>query len=384
MKLPEKKVKQLIALMNSTSEVKIPPMKPILECFDMAMDEQMLDYLLTVGTKLHTLDELKAIYGRMYATGLENYDEQWNAFWAKIFEMSFVIPSEDRSKYILASIFPGWIEMSVSGPLNEKRRAILNRFMDFWSILKKLNIPPVRMLTNYKGMKERDTTLPHMSTYVSRGSREISLNQPLTSEHQVRVLGEIFPLLLQHKDEIAVMNCFCRQYKQMNGGDKCAYGLPVEGCVTIGAVSTQLVENGVARRLSYEEACDLMEEFERKGCIHTTYHYGGSADRDEIAICNCCPDCCLLYGGYQDGYLSKIFIKSFYRPEVEDLTRCTGCNKCGRHCPTNATYYDKTTGKLVFNYDNCVGCGQCVTQCAFDVRKLVRDERSVFVKTKKR
>ena len=28
------------------------------------------------------------------------------------------------------------------------------------------------------------------------------------------------------------------------------------------------------------------------------------------------------------------------------------------------------------------GCGQCVNQCAFDVRKMVRDERSVFVRSK--
>ena len=40
--------------------------------------------------------------------------------------------------------------------------------------------------------------------------------------------------------------------------------------------------------------------------------------------------------------------------------------------------------KLVFDYDSCVGCGQCVTQCRFDVRKMVPDERPVFARTKKR
>ena len=55
MKLPEKKVKKLIGMMNSLTQVKIPPMKPILEIFDMAMDEKTLDYLLRVGTEEHTL-----------------------------------------------------------------------------------------------------------------------------------------------------------------------------------------------------------------------------------------------------------------------------------------------------------------------------------------
>lgn len=49
--LPEEKVKALIELMNSTTMGKIPPQEPILECFDMAMDEKMLDYLLAVGAE---------------------------------------------------------------------------------------------------------------------------------------------------------------------------------------------------------------------------------------------------------------------------------------------------------------------------------------------
>ena len=32
----------------------------------------------------------------------------------------------------------------------------------------------------------------------------------------------------------------------------------------------------------------------------------------------------------------------------------------------------------------CIGCGQCVYQCKFDVREMVEDTRDVFVKTKKK
>ena len=41
-----------------------------------------------------------------------------------------------------------------------------------------------------------------------------------------------------------------------------------------------------------------------------------------------------------------------------------------------------TRQKLVFDYEKCMGCGQCVNQCKFDVRKMVRDERNVFVRSK--
>ena len=383
MRLPEKKVKKLIGMMNSITQVTIPPMKPILEIFDMAMDEKMLDYLLRVGVEERTMKDLKKLYVRMY--GKEDYEKNWPSFWKEIYEMSFLLPGEkDSSRFMLATIFPGWIELSVSGPLNEKRAAIIEKFMEFWDLLRKINIAPVRLITDAIGMKEKKTQTPRMSTFVSTGSREVSLNRPLTSEHQVRIAGDIYELLAKHKDNLSVMNCICRTHKQISGGGDCDFGLPLEGCLNIGPLSHQLVDNGISRKLTYEEACDLIEEFEKKGCIHTLFHYGSDTDKEAINVCNCCNDCCLLYSSYQKGYISKVFVKSFYSPAMIDEARCVGCNLCGKYCATGATYYDKKARKLVFDYESCVGCGQCVTQCKFDVRKMVPDERAVFAKTKKK
>ena len=135
--------------------------------------------------------------------------------------------------------------------------------------------------------------------------------------------------------------------------------------------------------LRYEEAVELLEEFERKGCIHTAFHYHNNSENDAIVICNCCKDCCLLYKGYNNGAISNLYARSFYKPEVIDISKCVGCNICSKYCPTDATYYDRENKQLVFIYDKCIGCGQCVTQCHFDVRKMVKDERDVYVKTKK-
>jgi ferredoxin len=65
------------------------------------------------------------------------------------------------------------------------------------------------------------------------------------------------------------------------------------------------------------------------------------------------------------------------------LKKCKGCNLYSKYCPTGTTYYDKEKKELIFDYSKCVGCGQCVTQCHFDVRVMVEDQRDVFVKTKK-
>lgn len=382
MHLPEKKVKELIDLMNSMSSAAIPAQKPIIEMFNLAMDEKMLDYLLTIGTKYHTKEQLEEIYHKLYAGS----HEDWEAYWKEIITMSFVHPknNEERHLYGLSPIFPGWVEFYTSGPMNEKRAAILEKFMEFWGILKKLNFGPMRLLTNYKGEKKiKDGVPPRISTYNST-SKIISINQPVEAQQAIHPAGDIYKLLEKNKDEIAVMNCFCRSHKKISGGNPCEYDLPVEGCITLGALSRQVVDNGVARHLPYEEAIALMQEFEEKGCIHTAYHYNNDANNDEIVICNCCVDCCLLYSGYREGGLSKIFARSFYKPEVIDESRCVGCNVCAKYCPTEATYYDQASKRLVFDYEKCIGCGQCVNQCKFDVRHMVKDQRDVFIKTKKK
>ncbi|MBR5283539.1 MAG: hypothetical protein IKU27_00580, partial [Clostridia bacterium] len=69
--------------MNDMSTVKIPDRKAVLECFDLAMDEQMLDYLLAVGTEPHTVPELEAIYHRLYGGDIE----AWEAWWTELMAM---------------------------------------------------------------------------------------------------------------------------------------------------------------------------------------------------------------------------------------------------------------------------------------------------------
>ena len=382
MSLPEKKVKQLIDLMNSMSSANIPAKKPILEMFDIAMDEKMLDYLIAMGTKPHTVGQLRNGYHKMYG----GTKEDWEAFKSELFTMAFVHPfsEEERDLYVLSPIFPGWIEFATGGPLTEKRAAVINKFVEFWGVLRTMNVLPMRFLNDYKTANlGKKGIAPRTSVYVSEGNlKEVAINKPIEAQQKILPAGDVLKLLEKYKDEIAVMNCFCRQYKNINDMDPCKQGLPLETCMALGAISTQIVENGGARRVSFEEAVEMLAEFEKKGCIHTTFHHANDAKKDEMVICNCCTDCCLMYRSWREGSLSKIYTRSFYSPKMQDESKCVGCNLCGKFCPTEATYCDAKAKKLVFNYEKCVGCGQCVNQCKFDVREMVKDERDVFVKTK--
>ncbi len=381
MPLPEKRVKELIALMNSKSNANIPAVKPVIEMFDMAMDEKTMEYLLFAGQEVHSEAELEQIYYSMYG----NNRQDWQKFWQNIKLYSFLHPCDENNHdlYELSPIFPGWVEFYTAGEQDENKKAVKAKFMEFWGLLKKLNIAPVRRYMNRRGEKKiREGRVPRVTSYINTG-REITLNKPLENKQHTFIQGDVYSLLEKYRDEIRVVNCFCRLQKMVEGGE-CDLGLPLESCVVIGALTGQLEENGVARHISYEEAVKLIDELSDKGCIHTAFHHGNFADMDEMVICNCCPDCCLLYEGYNNGGLSNIFTRAYYVPQLQDITKCVGCDICGRFCPTDATYYDKQKKELVFRYENCIGCGQCVKQCKFDVRTMVKDQRDVFVKTKKR
>ena len=367
-------------MMNSMTQSAIPPQKPIIEMYNIAMDEKMLDYLLELGTTQYTMDQLKDVYVRMYKEG-------WEEFKDELLLMSFVHPisNEQSDIYELSPIFPGLVEFYTCGETNEKRRAIIEKFMEFWAVLKKMNKFPYRQLSDFKAEKGRKNGQPPKTTvYPSIGSREIKLDKPLDSKQHVLCKNDVYAILEKNKDSIGVGNCFCRSHKKFTTGEDCDLGIPQEACFAVGAIAEQILAQGSGRRLTFEEACEMLEDFEKKGCIHTAFHYKNDANYDEIVICNCCKDCCLLYTGYLEGGLSKIYTRASYKPEMIDESKCVGCNLCGKYCPTEATYYDKDKKKLVFNEKICIGCGQCVNQCQFDVRKMVPDQRDVFVKTRKK
>lgn len=380
--LPEEKVKQLIEMMNSITSVVIPPQQPVLELFDIAMDEKMVDFLLQVGTSVHTLAELKEIYYQMYGES----EEEWKAYWDLIQLRGFIHQEshEERDKWILTPIFPGWIEFFTLGPKDETRDAVMVKFMEFWQQLTLMNKFPFRQISDSKMKKQiKEGMAPRFTVYPSENARtkEVELNTQITSVPETHTKYSVLQILEKHKDELCVGNCLCRSQKKIKTGLDCDYDVPMQSCMMVGAIADNLIKNGSARKLSFEEAKELIEEFDKKGCVHSSFHYKNDANQDEFAICNCCTDCCINYGDYRKGALSKVYTRSFYKPEVIDITRCVGCDVCGNYCPTRATYYDKKKKKLVFDYERCVGCGQCITQCKFDVRKLVRDERDVFAPT---
>ncbi|MBP8784291.1 MAG: DUF362 domain-containing protein [Synergistaceae bacterium] len=56
-------------------------------------------------------------------------------------------------------------------------------------------------------------------------------------------------------------------------------------------------------------------------------------------------------------------------PPTIKRENCVGCNECVTHCAYNAITLDGQN-KAVINKETCVGCGQCVSTCAFDAAQV--------------
>lgn len=59
-----------------------------------------------------------------------------------------------------------------------------------------------------------------------------------------------------------------------------------------------------------------------------------------------------------------------YKHSVElDVTKCTGCTTCLRHCPTEAIRI--RDGHAVINEDRCIDCGECIRVCPSNAKKAM-------------
>jgi hypothetical protein len=58
----------------------------------------------------------------------------------------------------------------------------------------------------------------------------------------------------------------------------------------LGSMSRQY-SKGFGRRISAEEAIEILERANREGLVHLTENHSGKVN----VICNCCSDCCMFF-----------------------------------------------------------------------------------------
>jgi NAD-dependent dihydropyrimidine dehydrogenase PreA subunit len=166
---------------------------------------------------------------------------------------------------------------------------------------------------------------------------------------------------------LAVTKCTCRLTAR-----KC--DRPLEACIQVNNAAAYALSRGTGRKITAEEALDILKKSEEEGLIHVTMN------RHEVDhfICNCCPCCCqtmpiLIKGGI------RVVDPSRYRAEI-DPERCKGCGTCHERCYFGAITWENGQGSASRAEESkCMGCGLCRVTCPEEAIQLVEVRPETFV-----
>jgi ferredoxin len=170
--------------------------------------------------------------------------------------------------------------------------------------------------------------------------------------------------LVRRARRVAVQNCPCRTRER-------ACDNPLETCISFDRVADYVVQRGIGRELTVDEALAILQRCEALGLVHLSEN-----TNQPTVICNCCPCCC--------GFLCAVTVhgKQFvvegtrYRARVDD-TRCTGCGACEERCHFGAIAVQEVFAEV--DAARCMGCGLCASACPAEAITMVTVEAPSYI-----
>lgn len=180
--------------------------------------------------------------------------------------------------------------------------------------------------------------------------------------------GRIIPfrhanrIVLREPTHLAVMDCPCK----LELKDPCQ---PVASCIAVGRPIVDFwlehCEKYHARRITREEALDIIEQHRRNGHITQAFFKVATGGGMGV-ICNCCPRCCVsmrataLVRGIKGAEGISQYAPSGYKV-AHDPGRCRGCGGCAEACHFGAVEFGE--GGRAYRPEKCYGCELCVERC---------------------
>ncbi len=376
----EERLRRVADMMNTRHRFPFPVSEPLLDCFDVALSDQEIEFILKVGLDTGTKEQI------LTRSGFP--EDQAAQLFQVLTRKGFYWTHDTHGKdevFRLAGIMLGWFEVylsdGVDSPEHRKFAEALDRLLGSFG---KMNVFPVRNLMNnrFKSIEPAQSIVGSQKTR-NQTLRTIPVERPVEAEPmKIYPARTVRQLVEEHGDKhsIALVHCFCREYHKLLDGH-CRFDHPPESCIVIGNLSHHAVKHSAARYISKDEATALIDTLEKKGAVHQVFHEGENLEQPELAVCNCCWDCCAVFGSYNRGFL-PLNLKSYFIARMAEPASCNGCEACADHCPVRAiTMYE---GKALLDDSKCIGCGQCELKCPEDVFELIPMERNVFLPLKKR
>jgi ferredoxin len=365
--------------MNKRNVRVLPVIPLIIDLMDLMLENDEIDYLTQLSSRDYSYDDLLQLSDKP--------TEQFECFLDVLRKKGFIMVNIDqkgKEYFGLSPIAVGWVEMAEyyhRGHPNEKQ--FHRKLNELFLYSKKFNVDPLRKLVNRFGPKVMKSNQEVLLYHPKKGKRRIPIDKQIIHAcYEIHPHKTINDLIEERAkiDAIYTVGCVCRNI-QMSQNNPCSFNIPAEDtCLLFGdrGFGYTAKRAGYVRKITREEAIDILQMTSERGAIHAVYHEEDDlSNRSEIAVCNCCPDCCGFLRSYNIGSIPQQY-RTYHYSIVTDLSECVGCGKCVKHCPTAAV--SLISDKVFINRDRCIGCAQCTLKCPQKgVLALVPEKRDVML-----
>ncbi len=197
--------------------------------------------------------------------------------------------------------------------------------------------------------------------------RTVPVGKAIESARVIGLYDDIKAYVASVKGPFAVMNCVCRQAKDLLGSP-CDHGDIRETCLTIGAAAAGMSRRGNARRVGRQEFVELLDRAEERGFVIQPEN-----STEPSYICCCCGDCCeILKTAKKLPRPVEVFHTNFHVEVDPEL--CNRCTRCVSRCQMDAVRIEAMADVAVIDRERCIGCGLCISTCRVGSLSLVPNE----------
>jgi len=191
--------------------------------------------------------------------------------------------------------------------------------------------------------------------------RYIPVGKSINPDMQAVYPYHMMETVIQQAKVFAVAHCPCRMAMRLRGKG-CDH--PTEVCLKFDDMAQYLIEQGLAREITREEALGIIKKSEEAGLVH----FVDNAIGDIKHNCNCCGCACWNVGNFKRRKIPRDLLMATYFIRYTDEEECIGCGDCVEVCPVEALTMNNEFPAV--DEDWCIGCGVCVAQCSTGAAKL--------------
>jgi len=212
-------------------------------------------------------------------------------------------------------------------------------------------------------------TPQNRGTENTRFYRYVPVNKAVDHSLQAVYTYDMITEVVNKARKIAVVHCPCRQIARLLTKSTCTHSLEV--CLKFNQLAEFVLEKGLGREVSKDEALEIIRKSEEEGLIHFVDNC-----QDEIQnCCNCCSCCCWTVMPIKKRLVPRDYIMATYYLRTTDEAECTGCGQCAEDCPLEIITMEDDLP--VVDESICIGCGVCLLNCPTDAAELKKKDESI-------